>query len=63
MNTELVAPVIVNALMLSGSMPVFETCNVVVVMLFSGCRPKARVAGAAIVAGVAAVPLTVATTV
>lgn len=62
-KTELVAPVIVNALITSGSMPVFVTCSVVVVVLLIGCRPKATVASAPMVGGVAAVPVTVATTV
>ena len=63
MNTELVTPVIVNELIVSGSMPVFVTCTVVVVVLLTGRRPKFTAVSGPMVGGVAAVPVTFATTI
>jgi hypothetical protein len=56
----LVSPLTATLLMISGSIPLFLTVSVVVVVLLIGCRPKAMLVSAAIVGGVAAVPVRVA---
>lgn len=62
-NGALVAPVTVTELITSGSMPVLVTVSVVVVVVFTVRRPKFTLTNAPMVGGVAAVPVTFATTV
>ena len=60
-NGALVVPVTTALEITNGSMPVLVTVCVVVVVLPTGCRPKATVPRVPIVGGVAAVPFSVTT--